>query len=103
MKSFLLASFKKRLKVISALSMLLLLAWYSLAYLTAIESWEAQKADAIKWISGQKEQCQTLFKQAEEEIESIDKGRCELKGDLSAFFQCRDSEKKRKAELVQTI
>jgi hypothetical protein len=50
MKSFLLASFKKRLKVISALSMLLLLAWYSLAYLTAIESWEAQKADAIKWI-----------------------------------------------------
>lgn len=101
MKSFLLSSFKHRLGVFSAVSLLLFLVLYGLSYVYSIDNWRAETEAAIKWTSGQKERCELLFRKAEEEIQSIDKGRCEFKGDFRELDQCRDSEKKRRAELVQ--
>lgn len=100
MKSFLLAPFKHRLKVVSAVSLLLVLAWYALLVVTSIDGWKGAREDARIWRSGQKEKCERLFRSAEEEVAAIDKGRCEYKGDFTVYSQCLDSDKRRRAELV---
>ena len=79
MKSFLLAPFKHRLKVVSAVSLLLVLAWYALLVVTSIDGWKGAQEDARIWRSGQKEKCERLFAQAENEVAAIDKGRCVYK------------------------
>lgn len=103
MKSFLLSPFKHRLKVVSAVSLLLVLAWYALLIVTSIDGWKGAQEDARIWRSGQKEKCERLFRLAEDEVAAIDKGRCGYNGNLSGYSQCLDLDKKRRAELVQAI
>lgn len=103
MKSFLLAPFTHRLKVVSAVSLILVLAWYVLLVATSIDDWKDTKEDARIWQSGQKEKCERLFKLTEDEIKTIDKGSCVSKDDFNVYMQCLDSEKRRRAVLLQTI
>ncbi|EXI75770.1 MAG: hypothetical protein AW07_01084 [Candidatus Accumulibacter sp. SK-11] len=103
MRSFLLSPFKHQAKVASLVSLLLVLAWYALAVLLSIDEWNTATDDFRKWNSGQRKSCERLFSEAKKEIAAIDRGRCLSKGDATAYFQCEEADKARRAELLDLI
>lgn len=56
--------------------------------------------DFRKWKSGQGERCERLFSDAEKEVAANDRGRCDFKGDFTAYSQCKDADKARRVQLV---
>jgi hypothetical protein len=60
MMSFLLAPFGRRLRIISALSLLLVLAWYGSLIVLSIDGWNAAHENVRVWQSGKKQKCEEL-------------------------------------------
>jgi uncharacterized RDD family membrane protein YckC len=103
MKAFLLSPFKNRLAVSAAVSFVLVLSLFALTTVLSIDGWRQAEKEFKKWNSGQGDRCERLFSNAESELAAIDKGRCDFKGEFAAYAECKDSDKRRRAALVEAV
>lgn len=103
MRAFLLSPFKVRLAVSAVVSFVIVLSLCILTTVLSIDGWRQAEKEFKKWNSGQGEQCEKLFSNAESELAAIDKGRCSFKPTFASYAECTDSEKLRRAALVESV
>jgi uncharacterized RDD family membrane protein YckC len=90
MRSFLKAPSSRRLTISVVISLTLVVGLFGFLMLATLGDWRKAADEHQKWLSGQKERCESLIEQAKAEIKAINAGQCSVEAGIQSVG-CREA------------